>query len=62
MTAKTDVKIRIEQMEVGESVSFDIARLLTVRTYASSVGLVMNRHYKTTTDREAGTITVTREN
>lgn len=61
MTAKTDVKIRIEQMEVGESVSFDIARLLTVRTYASSVGLILNRNYRTTTNKEEKTITVTRE-
>lgn len=43
-------------LEVGESVSFPISRLKSVRTQ----GAIYNRQFKTRTDRENHTITVKR--
>lgn len=39
-------------LEVGESVSFPISRLKSVRTQASELGAIYNRQFKTRTDRE----------
>ena len=47
-------------LEVGESVSFPISRLKSVRTQASELGAIYNRQFKTRTDRENQTITVKR--
>ena len=47
-------------LEVGESVSFPISRLKSVRTQASELGAIYNRQFKTRTDREKHTITVKR--
>ncbi len=47
-------------LEVGESVSFPISRLKSVRTQASELGAIYNRQFKTKTDRENQTITVKR--
>ena len=47
-------------LEVGESVSFPISRLKSVRTQASELGAIYNRQFKTRTDRENHTITVKR--
>ena len=53
-------KIRPVALEVGESVSFPISRLKSVRTQASELGAIYNRQFKTRTDRENQTITVKR--
>ena len=45
---------------VGDSVTFHISRLKSVRTQASELGAIYCRQYKTKTDRAAQTITVTR--
>ena len=45
-------------LEVGESVSFPISRLKSVRTQASELGAIYNRQFKTRTDREYEDITV----
>lgn len=55
-------KIRpvLVSLEIGASVSFQISRLKSVRTQASELGAIYNRQFKTKTDRNNQTITVTR--
>ena len=55
-------KIRpvLVSLEIGASVSFPISRLKSVRTQASELGAIYNRQFKTKTDRNNQTITVTR--
>lgn len=45
---------------VGESISFPIAKMKSVRTQASELGAIHNRQYITRTNRTEQTITVTR--
>ncbi|MDD7258456.1 MAG: hypothetical protein PUH24_09370 [Prevotellaceae bacterium] len=45
---------------VGESISFPIARMKSVRTQASELGAIHNRQYVTRTNRSEQIITVTR--
>ena len=47
-------------LEVGNAVTFPISRLKSVRTQASELGAIYNRQFKTKTDRDNQTITVTR--
>ena len=47
-------------LEVGDTVTFPISRLKSVRTQASELGAIYNRQVKTRTDREKHTITVKR--
>lgn len=47
-------------LEVGDTVTFPISRLKSVRTQASELGAIYNRQFKTRTDREKHTITVKR--
>ena len=47
-------------LEVGDTVTFPISRLKSVRTQASELGANYNRQFKTRTDREKHTITVKR--
>lgn len=47
-------------MNVGDSVTFPIARLKSVRTQASELGAIYSRQFTTKTDRIAHTIEVTR--
>lgn len=55
-------KIRpaLTALEVGDAVVFPISRLKSVRTQASELGAIFNRRYKTKTNRENQTITVSR--
>ena len=55
-------KIRpaLTALEVGDAVVFPISRLKSVRTQASELGAIFNRRFKTKTNRENQTITVTR--
>lgn len=55
-------KIRpiLVEMQVGDSVTFPIARLKSVRTQASELGAIYNRQFTTKTDRVAHTIEVRR--
>ncbi|MBO5455281.1 MAG: hypothetical protein J6A20_02055 [Muribaculaceae bacterium] len=55
-------KIRpiLVEMQVGESATFPIARLKSVRTQASELGAIYNRQFTTKTDRVAQTIEVRR--
>lgn len=47
-------------MEVGQTVTFNIEKMKSIRTQASELGTIMNRRYKTRTDREERTISVKR--
>ena len=47
-------------LEVGDTVTFPISRLKSVRTQASELGAIYNCQFKTRTDRENQTITVKR--
>lgn len=47
-------------LEVGDTVTFPISRLKSVRTQASELGAIYNRQFQTRTDREKHTITVKR--
>lgn len=55
-------KIRpvLTALEIGDTVSFPITRLKSVRTQASELGVIYNRQFKTKTDREKRVIIVKR--
>lgn len=55
-------KIRptLVELKVGDSATFPIARLKSVRTQASELGAIYNRQFTTKTDRSAQTIVVRR--
>lgn len=56
-------KIRplLKGLGVGESISFPIIRLKSVRAQASELGVIFDRKYVTRTNREDRQITVTRK-
>ena len=60
--AENQVKVRpaLRELNVGETVTFPIARTKVVRAQASDLGLIHERKYKTETDREKRIITVIR--
>lgn len=51
--AENQVKVRpaLRELNVGETVTFPIARTKVVRAQASDLGLILERKYKTETDR-----------
>ena len=51
---------RLRVMDVGETSSFPIQKLLSVRTLAWERGVVNGRRFQTRTDRENGCVYVTR--
>ena len=57
----TKLRPTIYGMGVGESLTFPISRLKSVRTIASELGMMFERQYTTRTDRETKTIEVTRK-
>lgn len=56
------IKIRpvLINMQVGDTVTFPIERLKSVRSQASELGAILNVTYVTKTDRHERTIEVTR--
>lgn len=58
-----DTKIRptLVAMKVGETRTFHISRMKSVRTQASELGAMYDRSYTTHTDRINKTIDVTRQ-
>ena len=50
----------LRSMEVGQTITFPIAKTISVRTAASELGLTHQRIYKTFTDRSAALVCVTR--
>lgn len=60
MEEKVKIRPTIEGLVVGESFSFPLERLRSVRPIASEVSLVKNMKFRTRTDRESRTVVVTR--
>lgn len=60
--AENQVKVRptLTDLEVGKAVAFPIEKTKSVRAQASDLGLILERKYKTETDREKRIITVIR--
>lgn len=54
------VATQIRALKVNEEVHFPVAKLTTVKTCASNMGLVTGRRFTTSIDREQGVISVTR--
>ena len=50
----------LNEMQIGDTTVYPIAMTRSVRVVSSELGLIKNRKYKTTTNRAARTITVTR--
>lgn len=59
-TSTEKVRPVLANMEVGQTVTFGIEKMKSIRTQASELGAIMDRRYKTRTDREDRTITVKR--
>lgn len=55
-------KIRpaLTALEIGETIKFPISRLKSVRTQCSELGAILNRQFKTKTNREEHVIIVKR--
>ena len=60
--AENPQKIRptLSGMEVGDQAQFPIEQMKSVRAQASELGVILDRTYKTTTDRKERIISVTR--
>ena len=56
----TKIRPALVSLEVGESMEFPIEKMKSVRTQASELGMILNRQFKTRTNRETYTIMVTR--
>ena len=56
----TKIRPALVSLEVGESMEFPIEKMKSVRTQASKLGMILNRQFKTRTNRETYTIMVTR--
>lgn len=56
----TKIRPALVAMEVGESLEFPVEKMKSVRTQASELGIILNRQFKTRTNRETHTIVVTR--
>lgn len=56
----TKIRPALVSLEVGESMEFPIEKMKSVRTQASELGMILNRQFKTRTNRVTHTIMVTR--
>lgn len=56
----TKIRPALVAMEVGESLEFPVEKMKSVRTQASELGIILNRQFKTRTNRETHTIVITR--
>lgn len=54
------MKPAIEAMKVGESLSFPLLRLMSVRATVSAVAMMMDRRYKTSADKTSRKVNVMR--
>ena len=57
----TKLRPALYEMAGGDTLTFPISRLKSVRTQASELGMMYERQYSTKTDRVAKTIEVTRK-
>lgn len=56
----TKIRPTLVEMSIGETKTFHISRMKSVRTQASELSAMMDRQYTTHTDRVNKTIDVTR--
>ena len=56
----TKIRPALVSLEVGESMEFPIEKMKSVRTQASELGMILNRQFKTRTNRKTHKIMVTR--
>ena len=57
----TKLRPALYEMAVGDTLTFPISRLKSVRTQASELGMMYERQYSKKTDRVAKTIEITRK-
>lgn len=57
---RVNVRQSLTKMLVGEQLTFPIENTKSIRAQSSDLGLILNRIYKTETNRDNRTITVTR--
>lgn len=57
---KKSCRGQIASIAIGESINFPIEKYRTVQSLTQEIKLIYSRSFKTQTNREAGTITVTR--
>ncbi|MBD5219505.1 MAG: hypothetical protein HDS72_04580 [Bacteroidales bacterium] len=60
--AETTPKIRptLANMEIGDTCSFPVQKMKSIRSQASELSVILDRRYKTRTNRTDRTIVVTR--
>ena len=60
--SENTIKIRptLTSMEVGDTCTFPVRRMKSVRAQASELGVILDRQYKTSINRTERTIRVTR--
>ena len=60
--AENQIKIRptLTGMEIGQECTFPVDKMKSVRAQASELSIILNRTYKTSTNRAQRTITVIR--
>lgn len=54
------IRTKLADMEIGQTLSYPLENVRTLRVLASECGLRLGRLYKTKSDRDTQTITVTR--
>lgn len=56
----TKVRPTLTDMKVGDETSFPIEQMKSIRAQASELGVILDRKYKTATNRKERVIRVTR--
>lgn len=60
MAVKLTLTSELLSLNIGDKKEYPLSRCTSIRSMASSMSLMHDRIYKTETDRETKTITVTR--
>lgn len=61
MQIRNQLKMKIRELAIGDTIAFPISKTPSVRTSASEIGLMLKRRYTTYTDRDASAVYVTRK-
>ena len=57
---KKPMRVRVREMEVGDTISFDISKMPLLRGYSTTVGQIYRRKYTTKVSRKENRIYITR--
>lgn len=57
---KKSLRGSLVRLNPGEQLTISVEKVESVRSLASTLGLSLNRKYSTRTDRQSGSITITR--